>query len=248
MPYTPATWIDDDGTNTVGTTVSAARMNAIEQALAAASSGMGTTVDFAWPLPLDLGSRTPVGADGNATSGRALLVNQTIPTDNGIWDYAQFPTPTWTKASDNATLQPGQRITVLGGDVWAGSVWQMKRSGTRKFTICGGQSPMHHVGDAGQIGYEHSWVPAVGGVYWYLNTGRLYLSGAAGGGLSGQSAFTLPSSVAPAVQEYSIALGDAGGTPTNFVVFNGDGTVVPTRSTANVFFSAANSFLIAGTY
>lgn len=60
-PYAPFTWIDDDGTNTVGTIFSATRMNQIEQGVAAAS----TLATAANPKPPLVTTSVGTPADGD---------------------------------------------------------------------------------------------------------------------------------------------------------------------------------------
>ena len=57
MPdYTPTTWVDDDGSGTVGTVITAARMNAIEAAVEDAA------VSIDAPVPID--AAPPVDSSG----------------------------------------------------------------------------------------------------------------------------------------------------------------------------------------
>lgn len=72
MPYTPTTWVDDDGSGTVGTAVTATRMNNIETGVDTAHDDIATLQSGKQDVDADL---TAIAALATTAGGRALLTN-----------------------------------------------------------------------------------------------------------------------------------------------------------------------------
>jgi hypothetical protein len=99
MPYTPETWVDDDGSGTVGTLVTAARMNNIEDGIDAATdvtdlfpdpASLADSQGLAWDdasglyLPVDIYTQAQVdsllaGAGGGALSLARYATDSALP-------------------------------------------------------------------------------------------------------------------------------------------------------------------------
>lgn len=123
MAYVKGVWVDDDGSGTTGTPVTAARMTNIEQGIAdanavvpfaAVAGTQSTNVNLAAPaLALDGGGALP------AWNSRVLLLGQTNPAENGVYDYITgFTGATMTRSADaneSAEFFPGREVYVLAG-------------------------------------------------------------------------------------------------------------------------------------
>lgn len=124
MTYTPITWVDEE------TDVTAAHMNHLEQGVADAHAELAwapvlgtrsTNVNVAAaPGPsFALDGQTLDGTIGQG--GRVLLLGQTDPSQNGIWEYAYSGfsgASSLTRADDNtlpAHFRQGREVYVLGG-------------------------------------------------------------------------------------------------------------------------------------
>jgi hypothetical protein len=115
--YTPNGWVDDDGSGTVGTVVTAARMNGIEQAVADASVRT-RVVRLASSANVNI-ANPPAAIDntGLQVGNRILLLNQTNAVENGIYVY-NGAGQALTRAADMAngsTVLAGQQIFISNG-------------------------------------------------------------------------------------------------------------------------------------
>lgn len=122
VPNSPA-WVDDDGSGTTGTPFTAARMNHIEQGISDAAALVGWTAVAATQstnaniaaatLTLDGGVSLPV------YNHRVLLLGQTNPAENGLYDYTVgFSTTTLTRTADadeSAEFVQGREVFVIAG-------------------------------------------------------------------------------------------------------------------------------------
>lgn len=124
MVYVPETWVDDDGTGTTGTSVTADRMNNIEQGVAnahvvlswqPAAATVSVNVNVAAPgaIPLDGGVSLPPYND------RVLLLGQTNPVENGLYDYTSgFSGPQLGRTPDadaDGDFRQGREVYVIAG-------------------------------------------------------------------------------------------------------------------------------------
>lgn len=124
--YTPNGWVDDDGSGTVGTLVSAGRMNGLEAA--ARDASLRTRV-----VRVATKANQPVGGASNVPTvdgvalvdgDRVLLYGQANPVENGVYQsQAVAGLRTLTRAADfaiGADVQSGQVIFVTEGATHVG--------------------------------------------------------------------------------------------------------------------------------
>lgn len=125
--YVPQDWTDDDGSGTTGTPVTKARMDYIEGGIRDASirapwepvvGTVSTNVNVLAPGALILDGEFAPGA----TQGRILLLGQTDPSQNGIWDYfynSFFGTSSLDRVADASLPEHfwrGRQVFVIGGN------------------------------------------------------------------------------------------------------------------------------------
>lgn len=127
--YEPNTWVDDnEASGIVGTAVTAARMNALELAVADASVRTRVVDAVATGNVVIAGGKDgPSSAlfDDLVGGGRVLLVGQTDPAENGIYDW-DSALGIVERAPDDASLDYAHFIYVLSGTYWSDSVWAMR--------------------------------------------------------------------------------------------------------------------------
>lgn len=123
MAYNPETWVDDDGTGTTGTSVTADRMNNIEQGVANAHAELPWQA-VAGTLSVNVNIAAPVvNLDGGASfpiyNSRVLLLGQTNPVENGLYDYTTgFLGNTLSRTADadqDAEFPQGREVYVIAG-------------------------------------------------------------------------------------------------------------------------------------
>lgn len=130
MPdYVPQDWVDDDGTGTTGTPVTKARMDYIEGGIRDASlrsdwgsvqGTLSTNYNLAGGGPGPTMALDGFVLDG-ASGGRVLLMGQTDPSRNGIYNYFYngfSGASSLTRAADNTLPEHfwgGREVLVLNG-------------------------------------------------------------------------------------------------------------------------------------
>lgn len=189
-PYLSAVnWQDDDGSGTVGTTMSAGHMNSLESAVQDAS--MRTVlVDLVCVTNVDLATTTGLSQDGlaNGANYRVLLVGQTNTADNGLYQVAWVLVTgtlrrTIVRLPEDALLDFGCLVCVQQGFIWGRSIWQRTWpvvAGERKFQPAGGIGVDHLIGAAGEAAFLNTFANANAAsfpTYWYINGGRCYVAG-----------------------------------------------------------------------
>lgn len=118
--YTATGWVDDDGSGTVGTDFTAARMNNIESGVAEASHA-ARSVRLATTNSLNMGLAIVSVDDVDLVNGdRVLLWRQSNPAQNGIYTFQGVSLTRATDFDASAEIRAGQAVFVREGTVNAG--------------------------------------------------------------------------------------------------------------------------------
>lgn len=132
--YDKGVWVDDDGSNTLGTPITKARMDNIENGVGRAHQALNDhfsltkTVRFVAVANMSLNA-LPIAFDGidtYATGERVLLTAQNNPAQNGIYVINVGQVVPLVRAADfdeAVELRAGQTISVTDGKTFGGSTW-----------------------------------------------------------------------------------------------------------------------------
>lgn len=134
--YTPTGWVDDNGTDTVGTEFTAARMNNLEAGVAQATTVLNAGTSWAdvrgvaavsTNLATFGGAGAQIDSQALVNGARYLFANQALSAQNGIYVYGGAA-GAWTRATDANDLPSqflrGRRVSVLLGTMYAGTSWE----------------------------------------------------------------------------------------------------------------------------
>jgi hypothetical protein len=196
MPYTPETWVDDDGSGTVGTLVTADRMNNIEGGIDDAHEAIDSLVlqdelivtaasGDNLPSATKTGNVITASANGalgvisgvNMILGDLMLVTRNLPTGmtwNGVYEVTNagsVSTP-WTLTrvvdwEDGDVVPVGRAVTVALGD-YAG-IWMV--SGAARTATINNVLPFLKIGPPRQDGWTD--IALNGSSNWIAQSSRL---------------------------------------------------------------------------
>ena len=133
MPlYEPETWVDDDGSETVGTVFNAERMNKIEDFLAILSVDIKDSVRVCTTenITISTGLNNGDKVDGVTleTGDRVLVANQSTLSQNGIYVVGASPVRA-SDADEVGELSGGTMTYVEQGNVYGGRLMRIVTPG-----------------------------------------------------------------------------------------------------------------------